>query len=203
MSESVDMSLRDLQRDYDPLICDGSWERTTAVFLHEERDVLDGLQADLQRDGQFREPVILDRDQRVILDGTHRIVAAARAGVSHIAVSFAYPETHTITVFADIHWHAVAPQSEATDEAFFTFVRSFPIHDALWAESSSMSGSLGYDGTSIAYTFPKSFSVADCEQLHQVLAERITAFMDKYQIAGSYDVGFSCDLTDYAFDGWA
>jgi hypothetical protein len=81
------MTLRQLTRDFAATEPFPTWAETTAAFVSDpvELFLIDELRRALARDGDFREPVVLDLEDREIRDGRHRVVAALLTGLPDIA----------------------------------------------------------------------------------------------------------------------
>ena len=63
-------------------------EEVNTLFFHEQilESLLRGLVTELVSDQCFRHPIIVDRQSRVVLDGTHRLTAARELGCRFIPV---------------------------------------------------------------------------------------------------------------------
>jgi hypothetical protein len=85
------MNLRQLTRDFRAAEPFPTWAETTAYFLSDpaELALVDELRRALVRDGCFREPVVLDLEEREICNGRHRVVAALLEGAPDIACTYA------------------------------------------------------------------------------------------------------------------
>lgn len=61
-----------------------------SLYIHEEiiPSILDKLVKDIETSGLFRDPVIVDRNSNVVLDGMHRLAAAKKFGFLWIPVCY-------------------------------------------------------------------------------------------------------------------
>ncbi|MFN4133807.1 MAG: ParB N-terminal domain-containing protein, partial [Candidatus Hadarchaeales archaeon] len=67
------------------------------MFIHEEiiPEILASLVSDIKTTGSFRDPVILDSETKVVLDGMHRVAAAKKLGLKAIPaclVDYSHPK---------------------------------------------------------------------------------------------------------------
>lgn len=81
-------------------------EEVDTLLFHEQvlESLLRGLVTELVSDQCFRHPIIVDRQSRVVLDGTHRLTAARELGFRFIPVCFVDYDNPNVIIGC---WHRV------------------------------------------------------------------------------------------------
>lgn len=208
-SEPILYPLAAILEDYVPVYPheNPTWDANFKFMDNEPYDlaVVEELVRQAKRDGQFKEPVYLetwasrhyddvesedDEDEDVrppsklrVLNGTHRVVAAYRAGLSHVLATFDIPPTpedddeageydaqdyfETDVMFLD----PIQTTYEDDDEfdEFFSRVRSFPVDDDTWVVADMISTNDGGLHASIYWDAP----VPDASEAREAIVKRI------------------------------
>ena len=81
-------------------------EEVNTLLFHEQilESLLSGLVTELVSDQRFRHPIIVDRQSRVVLDGTHRLTAARELGCRFIPVCLVDYDNPNVVIGC---WHRV------------------------------------------------------------------------------------------------
>lgn len=144
------LALPELLARVRPVGAHEEWEQVVVALLSSpaDRDVIERLKADLDRDGRFREPIVHSDGE--VGNGTHRVVAAKLAGVPTVVVRDGWPDddsgpsTEYVEVEVTVKLLArLLVDYEEEPDAVFSILRSFPMGDGLWVESGAMVGGEG------------------------------------------------------------
>lgn len=118
------------------------------------RGTIELLAAELRAKGSFDAPVVVDADERVVVDGMHRIATLVLAGRDRVAVLDDFPasdERDCVEVSLRIRGRPGEPDPLQSGEAF-GWLRSFPLGD-VWVSAASWQVR-GDVVTSAVYTCP-------------------------------------------------
>lgn len=85
-----------------------------SLHKHEETipELLDQLTRSIKKDGCIRDPVIVDKESRVVLDGVHRIVALQNLRIERVPACLVNYKNPNIRVFS---WHRAISNGSAVD----------------------------------------------------------------------------------------
>jgi hypothetical protein len=114
-----------------------------------DRRIIETLIDHLSTGAQFREPIVLNTDELLVADGTHRVVASAEAGVATIPTSTDYPEpehggqvvtlTFTVNPVVPGVFASAGEAAEAAGDFAFEWLSSLPLDPDTWANCDIMS----------------------------------------------------------------
>lgn len=162
------ISLADLIVQYPPVYPNNSWEETREHLVEDEHEgrIIAELVEVLKRDGSFREPILIgaavhdehtdvcepnceseDCEVEVasVVNGTHRVVAHMLHGSEWVNIitedELTYDENEDASYI--VTKIAIEPYDDDVFDELFSALRSFPIDEDLWVESSCSSGSKG------------------------------------------------------------
>lgn len=118
-----------------------------------ERIVVDELAAVLLRDGSFRDPIVLLRDEEgdeIIADGRHRSAAHLRTGIGPVEVRFGYEDIDEEEVLVRVTYECTGTLLEGMP------LRSLPVEGG-WASAdvcSTLSSDAGREIVTYSYWAP-------------------------------------------------
>jgi hypothetical protein len=135
---------------YSPSYYDTWDEAFKALNAHPpDRRIIETLIAHLATGAQFREPIILDNDELLVRNGTHRVAASAEAGAATIATLTDFPEpdygaqvvtvTFTVNPVVPGDFSSAGEAAEAAGEFAFEWLSSLPLDADTWANCDIMS----------------------------------------------------------------
>lgn len=129
------MNLSDVMNEYKPVYRDGNWDETMKLFLNNKHDleVIEELKKDLLKTGGFREPVILlnDEGNKIVADGTHRIITSFIVGAEKILIADDYDPT-TISTYFCTHMNFLEKIEEDSTDEIVEIFRSFKLNEKIW-----------------------------------------------------------------------
>ena len=178
------MLLTDLLKDYKPSYpASQVWADTFQLLESDpsQQFIITDLINDLERDGQFREPVKLEDDgeQKIVGDGTHRVYVAWLTGMTEIPTEHRkYDELNTLSEDYDMfpvtitHLRVISTKSvEDVDESVTTVVRSVKLSNNMWVTSDMFVGS--EDSGFYHCYWNGNPGVENHERLDETLCERL------------------------------
>lgn len=107
-----------------------------------ERAVIDELRAALDRDGRFRDPVVVETDDDGTLrvaNGMHRVTASVLAG-RPVRWRFGWPAVHEQAEAVDVTFDVPGGLDDDTFDELTGVLRSFALDEDTWVETDSFSG---------------------------------------------------------------
>ncbi len=133
---------------YAPAYGPSSWPESIAELLRDSSDleVVMQLVADLRADGRFRQPIVVDVEERQVLNGMHRIAAAHLAEVPTIEVDTEHVDHDAGGWLVAVRFRLEPAAGQAIDPADPAFLgwasswlRSVRVTGRAWATADIMS----------------------------------------------------------------
>lgn len=152
------------------------WPDTMKLLMDDPIDchIINELMRQYQKQGKFRYPIILARDNNaepyMVVDGTHRVIAAKLLGLETIWVSYGFVETDnntslvTTICFSENQW-----TQNLSDDSVADVFRSVPGNDEIWFTSSMMNPGNPF----IIYWDAEEGATKDIPLLHHFLKQLI------------------------------
>jgi len=135
-----------------------SWRHAVSSMMawDDEAELVQALGQQLERNGCYDYPVILDPDTARIINGNHRCVAFVLSEETDIAVSVGYPQnTQEVSLVCNFQVlnKQDGPRSETETFAYMVSLRSFPLLSGGWAHSDG--GSYSHEKSLVQYWVPR------------------------------------------------
>ena len=172
------------------------WPDTMKLLMDDPIDchIINELMRQYQKQGKFRYPIVLARDNNaepyMVVDGTHRVIAAKLLGLETICVSYGFVETDnntslvTTICFSENQW-----TQNLSDDSIADVFRSVPGNDEIWFTSSMMNPGNPF----IIYWDAEEGATKDIPLLHHSLKQLITRYIKP-------DVTYTLQTTEEPID---